>query len=90
MAKPLSGPRAVDLVTSYWTIPSVTRVESASIMDRVWKAAGARGFARRRIFDVRLAETLRHHGVSHFATSNVKDFAGMGFEKVWNPLAGDE
>jgi len=55
-------------------------------MDRVWQAAGKKGFARRRIFDVRLGETLRHHGVTQFATANVKDFETLGFEKVWNPL----
>jgi hypothetical protein len=30
--------------------------------------------------------TLRQCGVTHFATANVKDFEGWGFEKVWNPL----
>jgi hypothetical protein len=25
-------------------------------------------------------------GVTQFATSNVKDFQQLGFEKVWNPL----
>jgi hypothetical protein len=41
----------------------------------------------RRIYDIRLALTLRHHGVSHFATVNRRDFKGFGFEKVWNPLS---
>jgi predicted nucleic acid-binding protein len=36
--------------------------------------------------DARLALTLRHHGVTEFATSNVKDFEGFGFNRVWNPL----
>jgi hypothetical protein len=35
--------------------------------------------------DVRLGETLLHHGVAHFATANVKGFEGLGFEKVWPP-----
>jgi hypothetical protein len=56
-------------------------------MDVVWELAGDRDFARRRIFDARLALTLRHGGVTHFVTTNVKDFEGWGFEKVWNPLA---
>ncbi|MFM8358316.1 MAG: hypothetical protein ACKOET_07130 [Verrucomicrobiota bacterium] len=29
---------------------------------------------------------LRHDGVTEFATANVKDFEGFGFERVWNPL----
>ena len=43
-------------------------------------------FAFRRIIDVRLAATLRHFEVTQFATTNVKDFRGLGFSKVWNPL----
>ncbi|MFV1995797.1 MAG: PIN domain-containing protein [Verrucomicrobiales bacterium] len=90
MKKPLGAREAVEIVTAYWKIPNVTRIEHASVMDEVWKVASGIGFARRRIFDVRLAKTLRHHGVTHFATANVKDFEGLGFEKVWNPLKDDE
>jgi hypothetical protein len=38
------------------------------------------------IVDARLGLTLRHHGVDEFATTNIKDFAGFGFTRVWNPL----
>jgi hypothetical protein len=55
-------------------------------MNQVWKLASAKDFAFRRIIDARLALTLRHHGVTEFATSNVKDFEAFGFAKVWNPL----
>jgi hypothetical protein len=48
--------------------------------------AAKSGFAFRRIIDIRLARTLLHHGVTEFATANVKDFARVGFERVWNPL----
>ena len=27
------------------------------------------------------------YGVTYFATVNVRDFAGLGFRRVWNPLA---
>jgi uncharacterized protein len=64
----------------------VLRIENATVMDEVWALAGGKNFARRRIFDTRLALTLRHGGVTHFATTNVKAFQGCGFEKVWNPL----
>lgn len=86
MSQPLSAEAARDLVTAYWGIPTIMRVEHANVMDEVWKLAGAKDFARRRVFDARLALTLRQSGVTHFATSNVKDFQGWGFEKVWNPL----
>jgi uncharacterized protein len=49
-----------------------------------WAAKTTTGF--RHIIDARLAMTLRYQGVTHFATANVKDFEGFGFEKVWNPL----
>jgi uncharacterized protein len=86
MSQPLSAKAARDLVTAYWDIPTIMRVEHAHVMDEVWKLAGAKDFARRRIFDARLAVTLRQSGVTHFATANVKDFQGWGFQKVWNPL----
>lgn len=61
-------------------------VESAPVMDDVWRATHRTSFAFRRIIDLRLGLTLRHHGVTRFATTNGKDFKGLGFEKVWNPL----
>jgi hypothetical protein len=27
------------------------------------------------------------HGVTRFATANMKDFQGLGFDQVWNPLS---
>jgi uncharacterized protein len=59
---------------------------SAGIMTEVWQRASAQDFARRRVFDARLALTLRHHGVTEFATANLKDFQEYGFDRVWNPL----
>lgn len=87
MSRPLTAEAARDLVVSYWKIPNVMRIENANVMDDVWAIAGGKRFPRRRIFDARLAMTLRQGGVTHFATANVKDFQGWGFEKVWNPLA---
>jgi uncharacterized protein len=43
-------------------------------------------FARRRIYDARLALSLRRQGIKEFATANVADFEDFGFERVWNPL----
>jgi uncharacterized protein len=86
MAQPLTAEAARNLVTSYWKIPNVMRIENANVMDQVWAMAGSTDFARRRIFDARLALTLRSGGVTGFATANTKDFEGFGFEKVWNPL----
>ena len=88
MRHPLSPKEASKVVMSYWKYKNVTRIESAPVMDRVWSFASKANFPRRRVFDVRLALTLHHHGVTEFATANVKDFRGLGFEKVWNPLVG--
>jgi toxin-antitoxin system PIN domain toxin len=61
-------------------------VESAPVMDGVWKWTRRKDFAFRRIIDVRLGLTLRHFGVEEFATTNRKDFRALGFRRVWNPF----
>jgi toxin-antitoxin system PIN domain toxin len=64
--------------------------ENAEVMTRVWKTAAQPNFARSRIFDLRIAKTLQAYGVTRFATANTKDFEGMGFKEVLNPLLHDE
>jgi toxin-antitoxin system PIN domain toxin len=64
-------------------------VESAPVMDEVWGWTQRSNFAFRRIIDIRLGLTLRHAGVNEFATGNPKDFQGLGFRKLWNPLEGE-
>lgn len=56
------------------------------VHDQLWSFAGSPQFARRRLFDIRTALTLLACGVDQFATANLKDFQGLGFKKVWNPL----
>lgn len=91
LKKPLTSAAAAQLVQSYLMHASVKRAEHAPIMDQVWSRAAKPNFARRRIIDIRLALalalTLQHHGVTHFATANTKDFQNLGFKKVWNPLS---
>ena len=60
------------------------------LMDEIWRRAGLADAPRRSIFDTRLALTLKHHGVTDFATGNVKQFDGFGFARVWDPLARPE
>jgi predicted nucleic acid-binding protein len=86
LKKPLSSAVAAKLVGSYLKHASVKRAEHAPVMDQVWSLAAKPNFPRRRIIDIRLALTLQHHGVTHFATANTKDFQNLGFTKVWNPL----
>jgi toxin-antitoxin system PIN domain toxin len=82
----MSPDAAEKVIQQYRKHPRIMRVENAPVMDQVWEQARRTGFARRRIFDVRLALTLQHHGVTEFATANTKDFEGLGFARVWNPL----
>lgn len=57
-----------------------------SIHDQMWSFASSHQFARRRLYDVRVALCLRAFGVKEFATANVKDFKDLGFKRVFNPL----
>lgn len=85
-SKPLSAKNAASVCQSYRNNRSWMLIESAPVMKDVWPLAEKHQFAYRRIIDVRLGLTLLHHGVTEFATSNIKDFQNLGFEKVWNPL----
>jgi uncharacterized protein len=87
MKKPLSPKEAQNVATSFLGVANVVRIEHAPVMDQVWEHAAKPRFPRRKIFDVRLALTLQHHGVTEFATANLKDFQQLGFKRVWNPLA---
>ena len=89
LKKPLSAPDAVQVIQSYrqhprWKIlgfPPTSREVHADL----WQQASKAGIARRRIYDTRTALCLLAFGVTEFATANVKDFEGFGFERVWNP-----
>ena len=85
--KPLSAVAAVDKIDNLRRNPSWTVLDypGPGLMEKVWGAARSTDSARR-IYDIRLGLTLRHYGVKRFATANGKDFRGLGFEKVWNPL----
>ncbi len=87
---PLSPTEAVAVVQSYrqhprWRVLGFPP-RSRDLHTALWKAAATRGFARRRIYDLRTALCLQAFGVTDFATANVKDFEDTGFSRVWNPL----
>jgi len=88
---PLTAPEAVALLQSYrrhprWRLAGFA-LDSRAVHDHLWELAGRRGFAFRRLYDVRTALTLLRFGVTDFATANVSDFQGLGFKRVWDPLA---
>ena len=85
--RPLDSPAAVGLIQGLRSHPQWELVDyPGGLMPEVWPAVAGRDFARRRIYDTRLALALRHHGIAELATTNVKAFAGFGFTRVWNPL----
>lgn len=89
--RPLSAPAAAGIIEGYrrhprWRIVGFP-AEGRRMHDVLWKKAAEPGLAFRRIYDLRLAFSLLHQGVEDFATINVKDFQGLGFRRVWNPLA---
>lgn len=84
--RPLTAEAAVRVCSALRDNPRWMLAEHAPVMDDVWRRASTANFARRRIIDARLALTLRHHGVTEFATRNVRDFQSFGFERVWSPV----
>jgi uncharacterized protein len=87
---PLEAPEAVRVIQSYRQHPCWALVgfdpDSLGLHDELWERAGRAPFARRRIYDARLALSLRRQGVREFATANAADFHEFGFARVWNPL----
>ena len=84
---PLSPEKAAAVCQAYRKNRAWLLIEAGPVMEEVWKQAAQKDFGFRRIIDLRLALTLRHHGVTEFATSNERDFQSAGFSRVWNPLA---
>lgn len=88
---PLPADEAVEVIQTYRTHPRWRLIgfpiESRPLHDTLWQRARAKDFAFRKLYDARSALTMTAQGVTEFATVNVKDFEGLGFRKVWNPIA---
>jgi toxin-antitoxin system PIN domain toxin len=85
---PLTAPEAATIIRRLRTHPNWRLIDyPGGLMHPIWACAFQPNFSRRRIFDARLAQTLRHHGVTEFATDNVKDFQDFGFTRVWSPFS---
>jgi len=87
---PLAADEAVDVIQTYRRHPRWRLIgfpaESRPLHDALWEKARGKGFVFRRLYDARAALTMTAQGVTDFATVNVKDYQGLGFRKVWNPL----
>jgi len=91
LLNPLSSEEAVEVIRAYrihprWRLIGFP-IESRPLHDALWQRARARDFAFRRLYDARAALTMTSQGVTEFATVNVRDFEGLGFKRVWNPLS---
>lgn len=86
-ARPLNASEAVRKIDNLRRNPHWTVLDfpGPGLMDAVWQHARTSDSVRR-IYDIRLALTLRHYNVTDFATANGKHFRGFGFSRVWNPL----
>lgn len=89
LRRPLPAGEAVEVIQTYRAHPRWRLIgfpaESRALHDALWKHARADTFAFRRLYDTRFALSLIAQGVTDLATVNVKDFAGLGFRRVWNP-----
>jgi toxin-antitoxin system PIN domain toxin len=87
---PLGAAEAVAVIASYRKHPYWQTLgfppRSRELHDELWQRAADSAFARRRIYDARIALSLIAFGVDEFATLNLKDFQSFGFKRVWNPL----
>ena len=84
---PYSNIEAVEFCQVLKSNPEWTYIDySPEIFDKLLEFEYSNNRSFRKAIDTRIALTLRHHHVTHFATVNIKDFEGFGFDKVWNPL----
>lgn len=90
LTKPLPANEAVEVIQIYRNHPRWRLLgfplESRHLHDQLWKKYAEKSFAFRRLYDARSALTMVAQGVTEFATVNVRDYEGLGFERVWNPL----
>ncbi|HTD68549.1 MAG TPA: VapC toxin family PIN domain ribonuclease, partial [Candidatus Limnocylindria bacterium] len=90
LKQPLDAADAASLVQTFRQHPAWRLIDypgaNSTVMDEVWRTAARPNIGRRVVFDARLALTLRHHGVTEFATRNDSHFASFGFTRVFNPL----
>ena len=90
LPRPLKAAEAMEVVQAYRRHPYWMLLgfdpDSVGLHEELWSIAAGKTFARRRIYEARLALSLRRQGVTEFATANVKDFECYDFVRVWNPL----
>jgi hypothetical protein len=85
--EPMTASEAEEVCQGFRSNANWELVNEGAEMDLVWRRAARRDSAIRRIVDLCLGLSLVRYGVTDFAAVNTKDFQGMGFVNVRNPLA---
>ena len=90
LKQPLDADGAVEVIQTdrghpRWRLIGFA-AESRLLHEALWQRARRKDFAFRRLYDARSALTMTAQGLLEFATVNVKDYEGLGFRRVWNPL----
>ena len=86
LTNPLDADEAATVCMTWRNNPRWALIENAPIMENVWRFSKRPGLDQRAMFDARIALTLRHHGVTDFATRNIVDYVGFGFTRLINPI----
>jgi hypothetical protein len=96
VARPLAAARAAAICQGFrshprWQVLGFPQ-NSRELHDAFWPRLAQPAMARRLAYDWRMGLSLVRQGVDEFATAKPRDFQGIGFKRVWNPLLrkGDE
>ncbi|PKL09534.1 MAG: VapC toxin family PIN domain ribonuclease [Spirochaetae bacterium HGW-Spirochaetae-7] len=87
LSKPLSAGEAADTIAWYRNATGWQHCAwESGMMPKLASRWSLDSFPVQRSFDLILAITLKEHGVEVLHTCNAKDFEGLGFFMVVNPL----
>lgn len=87
LPNPLTTEQAWDVCRIYLDHPLIQKISYEPAILKVIESLLRDGPQRgKRLFDLKLAATLRYHRVRRFYTCNPKHFAGYDFLEVVNPL----
>ena len=88
---PLQPETAWDVCRIYLEHPTVQKIAyEPPVIDLIAALLKEKPQRGKRFFDLKLAATLRYHGVTGLYTNNVRHFRDFGFLRVENPLRADQ
>lgn len=88
LPRPLTTVQAWEVCRVYLNHPLIQKIAyEPPVMEIIESLLRDRPQRGKRLFDLKLAATLRYHRVGRLYTYNTKDFAGYDFLTVKNPLS---